>query len=138
MWPCKLVTLVLRFFQQAVEGKKGETVLVRKRGLSKRKDSDGESSDEDYDEKTPRKPRPEKTSTSVTNESDGALAEKSQNVQKSEPSSTTTASTTSLGREVWEFRVVLVPVSAGHWPNKCPVTFKALVMILISVTVSLS
>ena len=82
---------------KAVEGsKKGETVLVRKKGLPKRKDSDDDSDDEN-DKTTPKKLKSPPTEVAATKGTE-VLSEKSQNGQKSE-----TAPTIPAGREVCTF-----------------------------------
>ena len=84
---------------KAVEGsKKGDTVLVRKRGLPKRKDSDDNDSDDENDKTSPRKPKSSPTEAATTKEGTEVLSEKSQNGQKSE-----TAPTFPAGREVCFF-----------------------------------
>ena len=93
------ITLVKFFILKAVEGsKKGETVLVRKRGLTKRKDSDDDDSDDENDKTSPRKPKSSPTEEATTKEGTEVLLEKSQNGQKSE-----TAPTIPAGREVCFF-----------------------------------
>ena len=86
------------YILKAVEGsKKGETVLVRKKGLPKRKDSDDDSDDENDKKTTPKKLKSPPMEAAATKGAE-VLSEKSQNGQKSE-----TALSIPAGREVCIF-----------------------------------